>query len=93
METADAARTRLQERRQVLTAELEQVQLQLGQLETKVVVSQWWQTPSGPMGRGTAYHTGLDKRCRPRNSPDEITLYEALQANLAPCPKCQPKKS
>ncbi|GHF26014.1 hypothetical protein GCM10017776_50620 [Streptomyces griseoluteus] len=92
METASAARTRLQERQQELRAELEQVQRQLDHLETKVAVSKWWKTPSGPMGRGTVYHTGWDKRCRPGNRPDEITLYEALQAGLVPCQKCRPKQ-
>lgn len=91
MESATAARARLQERQQELKAELEQVQRHLDQLETTVVVSQWWQAPSGPMGRGTIYHTGTDQRCRPQNSPDEITLYEALQAELDPCRRCRPK--
>lgn len=93
MESAPAARIRLSARRQELLAELEQVQQQLDQLDTKVVVSQWWQAPSGPMGRGTVYHTGLEKRCRPVNFPDEITLYEALRVELSPCGKCRPTRA
>ncbi|WP_121703336.1 hypothetical protein [Streptomyces sp. E5N298] len=91
MESATAASERLRARRQELTAELEQVQRQLNQLETHVVVSQWWQAPSGSMGRGTVYHTGTDERCRPSSKPDEITLYEALQAGLVPCRTCKPR--
>jgi hypothetical protein len=91
MESATAARSRLQARRQELKAELAQVQRELEQLDTTVVVSQWWQAPSGAMGRGTVYHTGTDQQCRPQNSPDEITLYEALQAELLPCGRCRPK--
>jgi hypothetical protein len=90
MESPDAARTRLRARQQELTAELERVQRHLEQLDTTVVVSQWWEAPSGPMGRGTAYHTGKDYRCSPSNGP-QITLYEALQAELAPCRTCKPK--
>lgn len=93
METANAVRMRLQERQQELRAELEQLQRQLDQLDTTVAVSKWWQAPSGPGGRGTAYHTGTDRRCRPGDRPDEITLYEALRAGLSPCRKCRPKKS
>lgn len=92
MESPAQARERLQAREHTLLAELEQVQRNLGQLDTRVIVSQWWQAPSGAMGRGTAYHTGTDQRCRPQNTPDEITLYEALAAGLAPCGRCRPKK-
>jgi hypothetical protein len=90
MEIPDEARIRLSARRSELLAELGQVERQLAQLETKVVVSQWWQSPSGPQGRGTAYHTGTDPRCRPGNRPTEITLYEALLAELNPCGTCKP---
>lgn len=93
MESAIAAGTRLRGRQQELVAELEQVQRQLSQLETKVTVSQWWQKPSGPAGRGTIYHAGVDKRCRPTNRPEEITLYEALKAGLAPCSRCNPTRA
>jgi hypothetical protein len=88
---ATAARTRLLARQQELQSELVEVQRQLEQLDTTVVVSQWWQAPSGPMGRGTTYHAEAAQRCRPQNKPDEITLYEALEAGLAPCPRCRPK--
>ncbi|GAA2589055.1 hypothetical protein GCM10010304_36490 [Streptomyces roseoviolaceus] len=66
------------------------MQRQLSRLDTKVVVSQWCQAPSGPTGRGTIFHTGADERCRPTNKPDEVTLYEALRAGLVPCGRCRP---
>lgn len=93
MESAPAARERLLARQQELRTEMEQVQRQLDQLETTVAVSQWWKKPSGPMGRGTIYHTDLESRCRPGNRPESISLYEALQANLAPCPTCKPAEA
>ncbi|MFD8839752.1 hypothetical protein [Streptomyces griseofuscus] len=93
MESTTATRDRLLARQQELQSELGQVQQHLEQLDTKVIVSQWWQAPSGPAGRGTVYHTGLDERCRPQRSPDEITLYEALRAELVPCRTCRPKHS
>ena len=93
MESPDAARARLRARQQELQVELGQVQRKLEQLDTTVVVSQWWQAPSGPTGRGTAYHTGTNQSCRPQNKPDEITLYQALEAGLAPCRTCKPKRS
>lgn len=93
METEHAARMRLSARQQELLAELAQVQRDLIQLDTQVVVSQWWDRPSGPYGRGTIYHTGLDKRCRPANQPDQITLYQALRVNLSPCPRCKPART
>lgn len=91
MESAADARTRLRTRQQELKAELEQVQRHLDQLETTVVASQWRHAPSGPTGRGTVYHTGLDKRCRPTSGPETITLYEALLTELIPCPRCKPQ--
>ncbi|GAB3170749.1 hypothetical protein [Streptomyces incanus] len=91
MESATAVRIRLRERQQELMAELDQVQRQLSQLETTVVVSGWWRTPSGVRGRGTVYHTGVDERCRPTSSSEEITLYEALEAEMGPCSRCKPK--
>ncbi|GGK52124.1 hypothetical protein GCM10010094_10600 [Streptomyces flaveus] len=90
METASEARIRLGARRRELLAELGQVERQLAQLETKVFVSQWWQAPSGPQGRGTIYHTGTVQRCRPGNRPVEISLYEALREGLNPCGTCKP---
>ncbi len=103
METPNEARIRLGARQRELLTELEQVQRQLeqvqrqlDQLETKVVVSAWWYAPSGPRGRGTVYHTGTDRRCPLRSpngrpgSPVEISLYEALRAELNPCGKCKP---
>ncbi|MYW49606.1 hypothetical protein [Streptomyces sp. SID161] len=93
MESATAARERLLARQQELRAELEQVQRHLEQLETMVVASQWRHNPSGPKGRGTLYHTGTDDRCQPTNGPETITLYEALQTELAPCRTCRPKRS
>jgi hypothetical protein len=93
MESADAARARLLERQRALEAELLQVQQHLGQLNTTVAVSKWWRKPSGPEGRGTVFHTGTDPRCRPGNRPDEITLYEALQAGLVPCGRCRPRSA
>jgi len=92
MESAFAARDRLRARQQELTDELDRVQRALGQLETTVVVSVWWTAPSGPKKRGTAYHTGKDRRCRPTGGP-EVTLYEALRAGLAPCGRCKPRGS
>ncbi|MER7200155.1 hypothetical protein CG723_45255 [Streptomyces sp. CB01635] len=93
MESAIVARERLLARKQELRDELEQVQRHLEQLETTVVASQWRHAPSGPMGRGTVYHTGTDDRCRLTNGPETITLYEALQTGLAPCSRCRPKQS
>lgn len=90
METSDTARIQLEGRRRDLRAELEQVDRQLSQLDTKVVVSNWVDVPSGPGGRGTVYHTGMVKRCRPYSSPAEITLYEALSMGLNPCGTCKP---
>lgn len=90
METPNEARIRLGARQRELLAELEQVQQQLDQLGTEVVVSGTWRTPSGPRGRGTVYHTGTDLRCRPESIPKTISLYEALQAGLNPCGRCKP---
>ncbi|MFE0256947.1 hypothetical protein [Streptomyces sp. NPDC059010] len=92
MESATAAQERLRARQQELQGELAQVQQQLKQVETTVVASQWRHAPSGPMGRGTVFHTGAE-RCRPSNRPEEITLYEALQTGLVPCPRCKPKSA
>ncbi|MFD0224420.1 hypothetical protein ACWGPD_15375 [Streptomyces hirsutus] len=93
MESATAARARLHARQQNLTAELEQIQRQLTQLDTTVLVSQWWQAPSGSKGRGTVYHAETAYHCRPENKPEEITLYEALDAGLAPCGRCRPRRA
>ncbi|MFF7335469.1 hypothetical protein [Streptomyces sp. NPDC008150] len=93
MSTVTAVRERLQARQQELSAELDRVRQQLAQLDTRVIVSQWWQAPSGPMGRGSVYHTGLDGRCLPTHEPEEITLYEALDAGLVPCGRCRPVRS
>lgn len=93
METETAARIRLSARQQQLLIELEQVKQELEQLDTQVVVSQWWDRPSGPYGRGTLYHSGLNEPCSPTNSPDQMTLYRALRVNLAPCPRCAPAKA
>ncbi|MCF1510412.1 hypothetical protein [Streptomyces glomeratus] len=90
METADEARTRLAARQRELLAELEQVEQHLAQLDKSVLVSGWWQNPSGPGSRGTAYHTGKDHRCRPGYGAVEMTLYEALRAGLNPCGRCKP---
>jgi hypothetical protein len=91
MESAEAARVRLRARQQELQTELEHVQRKLEQLDTTVLVSQWWQAPSGPTGRGTVYHAKTAQHCRPQNSPNGITLYEALAAGLTPCVRCRPK--
>lgn len=93
MESATTARARLLARQQELHAELEHVQQQLDQLETKVLVSQWWQAPSGPKGRGTVYHSGAHQACLPASRPAHITLYEALRAGLGPCGRCNPKQA
>lgn len=90
MESSDAARARLTERRIELVAELEQIDRELAQLAVKVVVSAWWKKPSGEKGRGSLFHTGVVQRCRPSNMPQEITLYEALREKLAPCGVCKP---
>ncbi|MFI6352128.1 hypothetical protein ACIBJF_05545 [Streptomyces sp. NPDC050743] len=91
MESVTAAQERLRARQQELQDELAQVQRQLKQLETMVVASQWRHAPSGPKGRGTVYHATANRSCRLTNGPEEITLYEALQTGLVPCPKCRPK--
>lgn len=91
METRDAARKRLNTLRSELTAQLHQVERELEQLDVTVVVSQWWQAPSGAQGRGTVFHKRGHDRCRPTNKPDEISLYEALRADLSACSRCRPR--
>jgi hypothetical protein len=93
MESATATRERLLARQRDLQNELAQVQRQLEQLETMVVASRWRYAPSGPKGRGTVYHTAVNRPCRLTSGPEEITLYEALQTGLIPCPRCKPKSA
>ncbi|MFJ4504259.1 hypothetical protein ACIP4N_29285, partial [Streptomyces sp. NPDC088864] len=70
-------------RRGELTAQLHQVERELAQLDVTVVVSQWWQAPSGTHGRGTAFHKRGNVPCRPTNKPAEISLHEALRSRIS----------
>lgn len=98
METLTEVRTRLGARQRQLQVELEQVQEQLKQMDTTVVVSAWWDKPSGDQGRGTLYHAGTNLPCRQGTlnshpgSPVTISLFEALGAGLSPCGRCRPPR-